>query len=287
MNRLIGQTGIEVFPIGLGAMPMSISGRPSEKQSIETIHAALDAGVNFIDTADVYCLDDSDIGHNERLIAKAVAALGNPHGVLVATKGGLRRPGGSWTRDGSPEHLRQACEMSLKALKVDRIFLYQLHAPDTRVPLEASLDALGKLQREGKIEHIGLSNVDAGELKRAQRLVRVASVQNRANVADQADIETGFVDTCGRQNVTYLAYSPVGGGYGHRQLTSLPLLKKLASEYQVSPYCVALAWLLSKDENVLPIPGASKPSSITDSAQAAALTLDRRHIAEIDRLRFR
>jgi aryl-alcohol dehydrogenase-like predicted oxidoreductase len=243
--------------------------------------------VNFIDTADVYCLDDSDIGHNERLIAKALSARGNPKDVFVATKGGLRRPGGSWIRDGRPEHLRQACEKSLKALNLERIFLYQLHAPDDRVPLEASVQELGRLQREGKIEHIGLSNVEARELERAQRLVRVETVQNRANVADQTDFENGLVDACRRQNVTYLAYSPVGGGYGHRALTSHPVLKELAAEYEVSPYRVALAWLLSKNENVLPIPGASKPASISDSAQAAALRLDRRHIAEIDRLRFR
>src|SRR4051812_29149775 len=110
MKRRIGRTDVEVFAIGLGAMPMSIQGRPDEAQSISTVHAALDAGVDFIDTADVYCLDDGDIGHNERLIAKALAARGNPPGVHVATKGGMRRPQGRWTRDGSPAHLQAACE---------------------------------------------------------------------------------------------------------------------------------------------------------------------------------
>src|SRR5438477_6911114 len=130
MRRSIGRTRIEVNAIGLGAMPLSIQGRPSEKEALAVINAALDAGVDFIDTADVYCLDDGDIGHNERLIAKALKQKDGAGKVLVATKGGLRRPKGAWTRDGRPEHLASACEASVKALGVDAIDLYQLHAPD-------------------------------------------------------------------------------------------------------------------------------------------------------------
>lgn len=284
MNRSIGATKVRVFPIGLGAMPMSIQGRPNEKQSLRTIDAALDAGVNFIDTADVYCLDDSDIGHNERLIAKALAARGNPPNVWVATKGGLRRPNGNWTTDASPGHLRDACQKSLKALGVERIFLYQLHARDDKVSLERSVEELAKLQREGKIQHVGLSNVDLDDLKAAQKIVRIETVQNRAHIFSQSDFRRGLVSECQKQKVTYLAYSPVGGGHGHSRLMSQTFLKRLATTYETSPYCIALAWLLSKGENVLPIPGASKPSSIVDSAKAVSVKLAPADVAEIENL---
>src|SRR5690606_23709592 len=134
--------------IGLGGMPLSIQGRPDEAQAIAVIHAALDAGITFIDTADAYCLDDGEIGHNERLIAKALAAWPSAR-VVVATKGGLERPGGRWETNGRPEHLRAACERSLAALGVEQIELYQLHAPDSAVPFAESVGALADLRREG------------------------------------------------------------------------------------------------------------------------------------------
>ena len=140
MNRRpIGTSGLAVAPIGLGGMPMSIAGRPSEAQSLATIHAALDAGMDLIDTADVYCLDDGDIGHNERLVAKALRERSDRDRIVVATKGGLERPRGSWTTNGRPAHLRKACERSLAALGVEQIALYQLHAPDDDVPFTDSV----------------------------------------------------------------------------------------------------------------------------------------------------
>src|SRR5918912_2366022 len=149
--------GAEVFPIGLGGMPMSLSGRPPEERSIRTIHAALDAGVTLTNTADAYCIGAGDVGHNERLIAKALRDRRD--GVLVATKGGhTRTADGAWELDGRPEHLKRACEASLKALNTDRIDLYQYHRPDPNVPYEESIGALKELQEEGKIRWVGISN---------------------------------------------------------------------------------------------------------------------------------
>src|SRR5918995_3391410 len=148
--------GEEVFPIGLGAMPMSLSGRPPEERSIRTIHAALDAGVNLIDTADAYSVDDTDAGHSERLIARALR--GRRDGVIVATKCGHTRPGGAWELDGRPEHIKAACEASRKALETDRIALYQSHRPDPTVPYAETIGAFKQLQDEGKVRWIGISN---------------------------------------------------------------------------------------------------------------------------------
>jgi aryl-alcohol dehydrogenase-like predicted oxidoreductase len=153
----------EVFPIGLGGMPMSLSGRPPEDRAIRTIHAALDAGVDLIDTADAYSADDKDIGHNERLIAKALR--GRRDGVLIATKGGhTRTPGGGWELDGRPEHIKRACEASLKALDTDRIDLYQYHRPDPDVPYAETIGAFKELQDEGKVRWVGISNATVAHL---------------------------------------------------------------------------------------------------------------------------
>src|SRR5215216_8128477 len=157
--------GTAVFPIGLGAMPLYVSGRHDEARSIRTIHAALDAGVTLIDTADAYCRDESDFGHGERLVAKALAGWsGDRDRVLVATKGGHTRPGGEWGLDGRPEYLRQACEASLRALGVDAIGLYQFHRPDPKVPFAESVAALAELKAAGKVRLVGLSNVSVDQI---------------------------------------------------------------------------------------------------------------------------
>ena len=157
-TRPLGSSGLTVGAVGLGGMYLSIRERPSEEDAIRTIHASLDAGITLIDTADVYCLDQRDIGHNERLIARALRDRAHG-GVVVATKGGLERPNGAWTRNARPAHLREACERSLEALGVQRIDVYQLHAPDPRVPFADSVGELAKLRSEGKIAHVALSNV--------------------------------------------------------------------------------------------------------------------------------
>ena len=162
MKRAIGRTGIDVHPIGYGAWPLSNVNRPSEEQALEVIARAVEAGVDLIDTADAYCLDEHDFGHNERLIRKALDAIGDTGEVTVATKVGSLRPGGAWTRCGRPEHIKSACEASLKRLGVETITLYQLHAPDENVPIEDSVGAMRDLQEAGKVAHLGMSNFDLG-----------------------------------------------------------------------------------------------------------------------------
>lgn len=283
MLRELGATGIQVTAIGLGAMPLSLAGRPDETQAFEVIRTFVEHGGNFIDTANVYCLDDSDLGHNERLIAKALDRLGRRE-VIVATKGGLRRPRGDWVVDGRPEFLRQSVEQSLKALKVDCIALYQLHAVDPKVGLDASLDALIELKAQGKILHLGLSNVDQNQLERALKKTAIVSVQNRCNVLEPRDFHNGLVEFCRQHQITYIPHSPVGGHYGHLRLREHPTLNSLAHKYGVSPYVIALAWLLAKGEHILPIPGASKPASIEDSLKAIELRLAPEDIALLDAL---
>src|ERR687897_1622666 len=199
----------EVFPIGLGGMPMSLSGRPPEEQSIRTIHAALDAGVNLIDTADAYSKDHTDIGHNERLIAKALR--GRRDGVIVATKGGHTRNGQAWELDGRPEHIRAACEASLRALETDRIDLYQYHRPDPDVPYAETIGAFKELQDEGKVRWIGISNANVDQIEETRALVDLVSVQNQLSLEYGSPIGKGEVELCERHGIAFLPWSPFGG----------------------------------------------------------------------------
>lgn len=278
----LGRTGLQLAAIGLGTMPLSLSGRPSEAQAVRTIAAYIELGGNFIDTANVYCQDDSDIGHNERLIGQALRQLGKTGAVTVASKGGLCRPKGAWVANGDPAFLRRSCEASLEALGSDCIALYQLHAVDPAVGLLPSLQALQELQQEGKIRHIGLSNVTQAQVETALQHVTVVSVQNRCSLWDKRDFSNGLVDWCGRQGITYIPHSPVGGHYDHVQLAGQPLLQKLAKKHHASPYQIALAWLLAKGPHVLPIPGASRPESIVSSWGAMEVRLDADDLAALN-----
>jgi len=282
--RKLGPDGPEVGAIGLGGMYLSIhsgSGRPDEAQGIATIHAALDAGVTLIDTADVYCVDHRDIGHNERLIAKALK--GRKEKVLVATKGGLERPRGDWTSNGRPEHLRAACEASLRALGVERIDLYQLHAPDDDVPFADSVGALARLRDEGKISSVGLSNVSVAELAAAQKIVPVSSVQNRWNPLHRSPERDGVLAACTRQGIAFLPYSPFGGARGAKTLAQQGGLGAEAARRGVSAHQLVLAWMLAKSPVVIPIPGARRPESPRASAAAADLELSPADVAAIEK----
>lgn len=272
-----------VAPIGLGGMPMSIRGRPSEADSLRVIHAALDAGMELVDTADVYCLDDDDIGHNERLIAKALRERADRARVVVATKGGLERPKGDWTTNGRPEHLKRACDKSLAALGVEQIQVYQLHAPDDEVPFADSVGALAELRAAGKIAHVGLSNVSVAEIEAARAIVPIVSVQNRCNPFDRSAWEDGVVQHCTAHGIAFLPYSPVGGGRGKAKVATDKTLVAVGKRHGVSPFQVALAWLLAKSPVMLPIPGASKIGSAVDSAAAMQLALTPADLAELDR----
>jgi len=273
--RQLGNTNIEVCAIGLGAMPLSLDGRPDEAQALGVIGAFVDDGGNFIDSANVYCVDDSDVGHNEKLIAKALSKLEESNNIIVGTKGGLRRPKGAWTVDASPAWLRQSCEKSLRDLGIDTIFLYQLHAPDPDVPLTDSVGELVRLKAEGKIQHIGLSNVTVEHIQLALSITDIISVQNRCNLFEQTSFENGVVKFCEDNIITFIAHSPVGGHFKHAQRADNSLLKKLAEKYDASTYQIMIAWLLDKSSSILAIPGASKTSSIMDSLRAINVELSK------------
>jgi aryl-alcohol dehydrogenase-like predicted oxidoreductase len=283
----LGHTGEKVSAIGFGAMPLSIQGRPPESEARKVLHAALDSGITLIDTADVYCLDDDDIGHNERLIASVLRERPDTSAIRVATKGGLRRPGGEWTRDASPEHLREACEKSLSALATDRIFLYQLHAPDPKVPFARSVETLATLREEGKIAHVGLSNVSVDQIREARGIVDIHSVQNRLSPYFRESLKSGVVDECARERITFLAYSPLGGKRLSKKIPNFVVLKKLAEKYGVSAYVIVIAWVRAKGKPVIAIPGASKPDHARSSARAAEVTLSADELASIDATPFR
>src|SRR5450755_545183 len=246
-TRKIGQ--VTVSAIGLGGMPMSIEGRPDEDRSIRTIHAALDAGVTLIDTADAYHVNAGEAGHNERLIARALATYGgDTSDVLVATKGGHVRPGdGSWQVDGSPAHLHEAAEASLKALGVDAIGLYQFHRPDPKVPYEDSIGALKDLLDAGKIRLAGISNATITQIDTARRILgdgNLASVQNQFSPAFRSSEDE--LRHCADLGIAFLPWSPLGGiGQAGDLGARHSAFQEIADGHGVSPQQVTLAWMLA------------------------------------------
>jgi aryl-alcohol dehydrogenase-like predicted oxidoreductase len=283
-STTLGNTGESIPVIGFGGMPLSITGRPSEDEGKKTLHAAIDAGMTLIDTADVYCLDDNDIGHNERLIASVLRERDDRDAIRVATKAGLRRPRGAWTSDASPAHIREACEQSLRALNTDRIWLYQLHAPDPKVAFEKSVEAFAELQREGKFVHFGLSNVSNEQIEKASRILPVQSVQNRLNPYFRESVKVAR--ECERSNITFLAYSPVGGGRLAKKLPQFDVLIELAQKHDRSVHAIVIAWVRAKGKTIVPIPAARTAEHARDSAKAADLVLSDDDIRAIDESEF-
>ena len=279
LTRALGTQ--QVGAIGLGAMHLSSSPeRPDPDRAAATVHAALDAGVTLIDTADVYCHDDTEIGHNERLVADALRAwTGNSDDVVVATKGGLVRPGGGWDFRGTPEHLYAAARASARALGVDSIGLYQLHWPDPSVPYADSVGALGELVDAGVVRTVGVSNVDVAQLDTAAEVLgeRLVSVQNPFSVEDRWG--EPMLRRAEELGLAFLPYTPLAGvtGDGARAVAT----REVAAELGVSPQRVALAWLLAHSPAVVAIPGSTRPESIRDSATAADLQLSAEQLARI------
>jgi aryl-alcohol dehydrogenase-like predicted oxidoreductase len=284
-QRTIGTRSVSA--IGLGGMPMSIEGRPDEARSIATIHAALDAGVTLIDTADAYHLHADEVGHNEELIARALRSYGSDtSAVLVATKGGHLRPGdGRWTQDGRPEYLKEAVKASAHRLGVDAIGLYQFHRPDPKVPYADSVGAIRDLLDEGVIEMAGISNANVAQIDQANEILggRLVSVQNQFSPAFRSSL--GELEHCAALGIAFLPWSPLGGirragdvGQHHSAF------QDVADAHGVSPQQVALAWELALAPVVIPIPGASRPESIQDSVRAAELTLTDEELAGLAEL---
>ncbi|MGW8361200.1 aldo/keto reductase [Streptomyces wedmorensis] len=288
--RMLGD--VRVGAVGFGTMPLSIEGRPDEARAVATVHAALDAGVTLLDTADSYHPPNGTPGEGELLVARALASYGGgTDGVLVATKGGRgRTPDGGWTVDGRPEHLRRAAEASARRLGGDAIGLYQLHKPDPAVPFAESLGAVRELLDRGTIRLAGVSNVDTGQIRLAREVLgdRLVSVQNRYSPAvRESEAELGL---CAELGLAFLPWSPLGGISrssldGASALEEDPefgVFHRIARERGVSPQRIALAWLLARSETVLPIPGASRPETVRDSARAAELLLSREELAALD-----
>lgn len=284
ITTTLARTNVAISAIGLGGMPLSIQGRPPDDVGRRVIHAAIDAGITFIDTADVYCLNDGDLGHNERLIASAIRKSRKRDSIHIATKAGLRRPRGQWTRDGTPKHIREACEKSLRALGVEEIWLYQFHSPDPSVPFEESVEAFAELQRQGKCLYVGLSNVSIEQIEQASHIVDIRSVQNRLNPFFRESLDVA--EECARRQITFLAYSPVGGSRLAKKIPQFPILHEVARKHHCSPYAVVLAWVRSKGSTVVPIPGATTPEHAVDSTKSVSVKLSAKEIAAIDATEF-
>lgn len=278
-QRNIGS--VQVGAIGLGEMPLSVESRPDEDGALRTVHAALDAGVTLIDTADAYCIG-SDMGHGERLVARALAAYGrSTDHVLVATKGGHVRPAdGSWQLDGDPAYLAKACEASLTALGVDAIGLYQYHRPDPTVPYADSLGALAELHRAGKVRMVGISNADADQIRLARQILGDAFVSVQNQYAPSFRSSEGELELCAELGLAFLPWSPLGGIGRTGELADGPF-GRVAEAHGASPQQVALAWMLAKSPAVIPIPGSSRPETIRSSAAAADLTLTADELADL------
>lgn len=281
-QRTIGDRTVSA--IGLGGMPMSIEGRPDAERSIATIHAALEAGVTLIDTADAYHRDANEVGHNEELIARALREYGaGAADVLVATKGGHLRPGdGRWTQNGDPAYLKAAAKDSARRLGVEAIGLYQFHRPDPAVAYADSVGAIRDLLDEGVILMAGISNASIAQIDEARDILggRLVSVQNQFSPAfrsSQAELEY-----CAELGIAFLPWSPLGGIAKAKELAGQhAAFRDVADDIGASVFQVTLAWELALAPVVIPIPGASRPESIRDSAAAVDLVLTP---AQIDRL---
>lgn len=254
---------LPVRRLGFGAMRITgegIWGPPRDRdEALRVLRRAVEAGVNLIDTADSYGPHVS-----EELIAEALHPY--PEGLVIATKGGLLRPGpDQWVRDGRPSHLRAACEGSLKRLRVERIDLYQLHAPDPKVPLEDSIGALVDLQREGKIRHIGVSNFDVAQLEQAMKLAKIVSVQNRYNLADRSS--AAVLAFCQQRDIAFIPWRPLAWEGLEAKVESL------AAQHGATPRQIALAWLLRRSRVMLPIPGTSSVRHLEENLAAADIRL--------------
>jgi aryl-alcohol dehydrogenase-like predicted oxidoreductase len=282
---------MSVWPIGLGAMELTFPHTPTGQlrtpvdpdHAVRVIHAALDAGIRLIDTAINYSIDPEGMGANEALVARALSTWsGDRDAVVITAKGGNRRAEDAlWRHDATPENLRWSCETSAKALGVEAIGLYFLHAPDPHVPLSESIGALAELQSEGKIRQIGVSNLGRRQLAEARAIVDIVAVENQLSPFARA--ATALARDCAERSTAFLAWSPLGGQLGSGGLRQRhPGLARIADERGVSVQQVVLAWLLAQSPNVIPIPSAVEIEHVRDNAAAASLRLTPQEHEDID-----
>jgi aryl-alcohol dehydrogenase-like predicted oxidoreductase len=264
---------LTVHRMGFGAgriLGPNFYGEPDDPEAARAVlRRAVELGVDLVDTADSY---GPEI--NERQIADALFPY--PPNLMIATKGGYTRPRRSWVPDGRPEHLHAACEASLRRLRLERIDLYQLHAPDPDVPLEESVGALDELRTEGKIRHIGLSNVNTAELRDIRKIAPIASVQNEYNIAQRESDDV--VDACEHAGIAFLAYFPIDAGSLSRGGGAIA---RVAQRHQVKPAQIALAWLLHRSPAIVPIPGTASLRHLEENLGAAEISLSKEDLAEL------
>ncbi|HEX2341881.1 MAG TPA: aldo/keto reductase [Vicinamibacterales bacterium] len=269
--------------IGIGCMRLSTEADRDDESAIAVLHAAFDAGVNFLDTADAYCRDATETGHNERLIARAIASWsGDASRIVVATKGGLTRPDGRWVADGRARHLAAACEASLRALGVDRLPLYQLHAPDPRGSLSTSVRALAALQRDRLIDAIGLCNVTVGQLEEAMRIAPIATVQVELSLWNDDNILSGVAEYCIANGIRLLAYRPLGGPKQRRRVASDPILNDVAARHGGTPFEIAIAALRDLSPVIVPLPGPTRVETAQSASRACRISLAAEDRARLD-----
>ncbi len=271
---LVGED-LRVTRLGFGAMRITgdgVWGEPADRaEAIRVLRRAVELGIDLIDTADSY-----GPGVSEEIIAEALHPY--PKGLVIATKGGFERPGpNKWVENGKPEHLRSACEGSLRRLRLDRIDLYQLHRIDPKVPAEDQLGTLKDLQAQGKIKHIGLSEVSVRQIQHARTIVPIVSVQNRYSVTDRGS--EAVLEYCEKEGIGFIPWFPLAAG---RVSGSGNPIARLAAQWKATPSQVALAWLLARSPVILPIPGTSKVEHLEENVEAAELNIDANKMRELD-----
>ncbi|MFO0923737.1 MAG: aldo/keto reductase [Pirellulales bacterium] len=282
LDYSIGNAKPFAVPLAFGLLRLCGEERPDQAQAIEVIHAALDAGIRFLDTADSYCLNEKEKHYGERLAWLAVDRWHGPRKeVVIATKVGMLRPKGKWTVEGSPKHLRKAIEGSLQTLQTDCLPLVQLHARDPRVPFEESLGALAEMQREGKIAHLGLCNVDPYEMRQARRAFEVASIQNEFSLMQRGSATDGSLSLAEQWKLPFLAYRPLGGSSKVEKLATNRMLAPLLKKYPVAPAALAFAVWNQLGLPIIPLFGARSVAHLHELLQGRSLVLDPSDLEQI------
>ncbi len=280
----LNDTGRTISAIGLGAMRLSLSGRPDEETALSILHRAFDLGVTLIDTADSYCIDESDKHHNERLVQKALDTYdGDTSPVTVATKGGLMRTDGAWIRNGDPDHIRAAIRVSAEILEGDPpIDLWQFHAPDSSYAIRESLKPAAEAQEAGLVRWIGVSNFSLAQLREAREIVDPVSLQNEFSPWHRVPEKNGLIDYCEQKEITFFPHRPLGGRERSGRVGELSGVGEVSGERGVSPQRVVLAWHRAKSSAIVPIPGVSRMESLNDSIPAVELELTDDEVERID-----